>query len=206
MCICFCSKIFIQPKILFNSLEANKTNMSDFDTTENVYRFYMDCGRSGSIEAMFVAQRGEVQLAIDQGLHFHEVLGKHSEIVCESGEDYFGAFTDVDPKTLEFIKDHPCGCVRNELDEMKERILDNPDFDSEIVRVFLLHENYDVEDYELFWNRFKQEHKDEMDMEELEELVQEDIAILRARQTKKTETTNEQDEYEAKVKKVKISA
>lgn len=177
--------------------------MSDFDTTELVYRFTMDCGRSGTIDALFVAQRGEVQLAIDYGLYFNEVLGKHSEIVCDSGEDYFEAFPDVDPKVFEFIEDNPIGCVRDAIDSMRENILDGPDFDSELVRMFLLHKNYDVENYELFWNRFKQEHKDEMDMEELEELVQKDIAILRARQTKKKEDKDEEDE--AKVKKAKIS-
>ena len=175
--------------------------MDEFDTTKLVYRFYMDCGRSGTIDALFVAQRGEVQLAIDQGLYFSEQLGKHSEIFCESGEDYFEAFPDVDPKVFEFVETNPIGCVRDAIDNMMENILDGPDFDSEIVRAFLLHENYEVEDYELVWNTFKKEHKDTIDIEELEELIQKDIAILRARQTKK----KEDEEDEAKVKKAKIS-
>ncbi len=45
-----------------------------------LYSFCWDCGRSGSISGLFVAQEDEVIDAISQYVHFGEVLGKHSSI------------------------------------------------------------------------------------------------------------------------------
>lgn len=46
----------------------------------NLYRFYVDCGRMGHLEGLFIATQGEVNRAIGKNVYFGEVLGKHSEI------------------------------------------------------------------------------------------------------------------------------
>lgn len=45
-----------------------------------LYSFYCDCGRSGSLDGLFVAEESEVEDAIGKDVYFGEVLGKHSEI------------------------------------------------------------------------------------------------------------------------------
>lgn len=46
----------------------------------NLYNFYLDCGRMGSLDGLFVASPEEVEAAIGKEAYFGEVLGKHSEI------------------------------------------------------------------------------------------------------------------------------
>lgn len=45
-----------------------------------LYRFYFDCGRQGSLDGLFFATPEEVGMAIGRAVYFGEVLGKHSEI------------------------------------------------------------------------------------------------------------------------------
>lgn len=45
-----------------------------------LWQFYWDCGRSGSVEGLFVATEKEVKEAIGKDVYFGEILGKHSEI------------------------------------------------------------------------------------------------------------------------------
>lgn len=53
-----------------------------------LYKFSFDCGRSGSLEGLFVATEEEVTSMIGQDVYFGEVLGKHSEVqgTIEEGE------------------------------------------------------------------------------------------------------------------------
>ena len=46
----------------------------------NLYSFYADCGRQGSLDGLFIATQEEVDKAIGQEVYFGEVLGKHSEV------------------------------------------------------------------------------------------------------------------------------
>lgn len=46
----------------------------------NLYSYYLDCGRQGSLEGLFIATPEEVQNAIGKDVYFGEVLGKHSEV------------------------------------------------------------------------------------------------------------------------------
>lgn len=46
----------------------------------NLYRFYVDCGRMGSLDGLFIATQSEVNRAIGKQAYFGEVLGKHSDI------------------------------------------------------------------------------------------------------------------------------
>lgn len=45
-----------------------------------IYEFYWDCGRMGSLEGMFIAEKADVDAVIGKRIYFGEVLGKHSEI------------------------------------------------------------------------------------------------------------------------------
>lgn len=47
---------------------------------KKVYKFHWDCGRSGNISSVFVADSTDVENAIGKDIYFGEVLGKHSEI------------------------------------------------------------------------------------------------------------------------------
>lgn len=49
----------------------------------NLYQFYVDCGRMGSLDGLFIATQEEVDKAIGKHVYFGEVLGKHSEVEGE---------------------------------------------------------------------------------------------------------------------------
>lgn len=46
----------------------------------NLYKFYWDCGRIGSVEGVFLASKGDVNSILGKEIYFGEILGKHSEI------------------------------------------------------------------------------------------------------------------------------
>ena len=46
----------------------------------NLYSFYVDCGRMGSLDGLFIATQEEVDKAIGKEMYFGEVLGKHSDV------------------------------------------------------------------------------------------------------------------------------
>jgi hypothetical protein len=46
----------------------------------NLYSFYVDCGRMGSLDGLFIATQEEVDKAIGKEVYFGEVLGKHSDV------------------------------------------------------------------------------------------------------------------------------
>lgn len=46
----------------------------------NLYSFYVDCGRMGSLDGLFIATQEEVDNAIGKQMYFGEVLGKHSDV------------------------------------------------------------------------------------------------------------------------------
>lgn len=46
----------------------------------NLYSFYVDCGRQGSLDGLFIATQEQVDKAIGSEMYFGEVLGKHSDI------------------------------------------------------------------------------------------------------------------------------
>lgn len=49
----------------------------------NLYSFYVDCGRMGSLDGLFIAKQEQVDNAIGKHMYFGEVLGKHSEVQGE---------------------------------------------------------------------------------------------------------------------------
>lgn len=45
-----------------------------------IYTFFWDCGRMGSVEGLFVANKDDIENALGKPIYFGEILGKHSEI------------------------------------------------------------------------------------------------------------------------------
>ena len=45
-----------------------------------LYKFYVDYGRMGELEGIFIAEEEKIRALIDKDIYFGEVLGKHSEI------------------------------------------------------------------------------------------------------------------------------
>jgi hypothetical protein len=48
-----------------------------------LYSFFWDCGRAGSIEGLFIADKSAVTRIIGKEIYFGEVLGKHSDVCAE---------------------------------------------------------------------------------------------------------------------------
>ena len=73
---------------------------------KGIYRFHWNCGRSGSLDAIFVADASEVASAIGKELYFGEVLGKHSEIsgTLESDDVKLISDTTADVEAFERLK------------------------------------------------------------------------------------------------------
>lgn len=68
-----------------------------------LWKFYWDCGRSGSLSGLFVATENEIKEAIGREVYFGEVLGKHSEVYGQLEE---GDITRVnlDSETVEKVE------------------------------------------------------------------------------------------------------
>lgn len=47
---------------------------------KKLYKFQWDCGRQGSVEALFVEEEETVRAAVGKTIEFGEVLGKHSDV------------------------------------------------------------------------------------------------------------------------------
>lgn len=95
-----------------------------------LWRFYLDCGRSGSLVGLFVASEYDVEQAIGKEVYFGEVLGKHSEVYAELGEHHFSK-VDLDSQTVMKVKFvlgrnwsgfNPLEYVRNYCEECGERL------------------------------------------------------------------------------------
>jgi hypothetical protein len=67
-----------------------------------LYSFYVDCGRSGEIEGLFIALEDAVKDSYGKFVHLGEVLGKHSDISFDLEEDmftdYFAGQPDAESK------------------------------------------------------------------------------------------------------------
>lgn len=46
----------------------------------NLYSFYVDCGRQGSLDGLFITTQEQVDKAVGCEMYFGEVLGKHSDV------------------------------------------------------------------------------------------------------------------------------
>lgn len=55
---------------------------------KKLYNFYLDCGRMGVLEGLFISTDKEINESIGKEMHFEEVLGKYSEISEELDENH----------------------------------------------------------------------------------------------------------------------
>lgn len=61
---------------------------------KKIYKFYVDCGRMGSLESVFVADDSEIDMIMGKTIYFGEVLGKHSDINITITSDCIELLTD----------------------------------------------------------------------------------------------------------------
>ena len=70
-----------------------------------LWSFCWDCGRSGSLEGLFVATEKEVEEATGQEVYFGEALGKHSEVYGTIDEgDIFKV--EISPEAVSEVSKH----------------------------------------------------------------------------------------------------
>lgn len=74
---------------------------------KGLYKLNFDCGRSGSLEGLFIADTEDVKFLIEKGweVYFGEVLGKHSE-VCGPIEEVDIKLVSTDEAVIKVITDN----------------------------------------------------------------------------------------------------
>lgn len=50
-------------------------------------KFFWDCGRSGDIDGLFIAEKSKIESAYGKHVYLGEVLGKHSEIYGDLNQE-----------------------------------------------------------------------------------------------------------------------
>ena len=68
-----------------------------------LYSFYWDCGRQGSVEGLFIAEEQEIKKAIGSHVYFGEILGKHSNVGGNLGEEHLTVVSD-DQEKIEWLR------------------------------------------------------------------------------------------------------
>ena len=59
-----------------------------------LYKFYWNCGRMGDLNAVFTAEKEDIDNIMGKNIYFGEVLGKHSEIGGFLGQEDLEVVTD----------------------------------------------------------------------------------------------------------------
>jgi hypothetical protein len=80
-----------------------------------LYKMYIDCGRMGELESVFIAEKNEIEALIGKEVYFGEVLGKHSDIYGELEEHEITLITD-DVKVIEIVDKYGLETGLNPLD------------------------------------------------------------------------------------------
>lgn len=70
---------------------------------KKLYKFYVDFGRQGDLEGLFIAKDTDVKKLMGTEVYFGEVLGKHSEVSEVMMEDMFTAI-EIPKETLELLE------------------------------------------------------------------------------------------------------
>jgi len=97
----------------------------------NLYSFFWDCGRMGSLDGLFVASPEEIAAAIGREAYFGEVLGKHSEISGTISESDITLVSDDQEKVewlLEVTGNFPTISGFNPLEYIEEYAEDENDW------------------------------------------------------------------------------
>ena len=74
---------------------------------KTLYKLYIDCGRMGSLDGLFIADARMMKALIDskKEVYFGEVLGKHSEVSIPIEESYITEVTS-DPSVLSIVTEY----------------------------------------------------------------------------------------------------
>lgn len=70
-----------------------------------LWSFYWDCGRSGSLDGLFVATEREINEVLGNEVYFGEVLGKHSEVYGTLDEGDVHKL-DISPEAVEEVSNY----------------------------------------------------------------------------------------------------
>lgn len=114
---------------------------------KGLYRLNVDCGRMGELEGVFIADKLDVEILLDESLSIYwgEVLGKHSEIYgsLEEGELIF--ITD-DIKVIDLVEAYKLETGYNPFhygcEDIPESVADKDcDYISEVVKELRLLDN-----------------------------------------------------------------
>lgn len=86
-----------------------------------IAKFYMDCGRMGSVEGIFTSTKKDLEAAYGKAFYFGEILGKHSEIYGNLDESDIDIITDDQEFVAKFEEIIGSGTVSgyNPLDYME---------------------------------------------------------------------------------------
>jgi predicted nucleic acid-binding Zn ribbon protein len=86
---------------------------------KGVYKFYLDCGRMGHLDGLFVATSEEVNNVIDKKVYFGEVLGKHSEVYTVI-KDFNIKLVSNSEEVVKIFEEHDISAGHNPLDYWEE--------------------------------------------------------------------------------------
>ena len=92
---------------------------------KTVYQSYVDCGRMGSLDSVFVARPSEIAEVLEKAptFYLHEVLGKHSEIRVTVGPDTFRRLTS-EPAAVDLVETYGpfgnCNLYDSACDQIEE--------------------------------------------------------------------------------------
>lgn len=65
-----------------------------------LYSFFVDCGRSGDVEGLFISTPSQVSKIIGKRVYFGEILGKHSEVEVTIKEGHIRLESEEEDKVL----------------------------------------------------------------------------------------------------------
>ncbi len=96
--------------------------------TKGLYRFKLDCGRSGDLEGVFIATEQQISDAVGKLAYFGEVLGKHSEVMCHLNRGHMRLLT-TDCLAIQVVEKFQLESGFNPLEYIEEEDLETEDIE-----------------------------------------------------------------------------
>ena len=82
---------------------------------KGIYRFGLDYGRMGEIDAVFVVDSDDIKKIDGETIYFGEILGKHSDVECEVSAEHFELISDK-PEEVEMFERLQLQCGHSPFD------------------------------------------------------------------------------------------
>lgn len=67
-------------------------------------KFFLDCGRQGEIESLFISTEDEMNSIMGKSMSFYEVVGKHSQVFDVASWANFSIISD-DPLKVQMMEE-----------------------------------------------------------------------------------------------------